>query len=143
MSRFRPSTGAPSASVAPPPAVVHSGVVAGGKQAKEPPKAVTPPDGFEVVLHREALAPGEVTEVILAGTAIAICNIDGGFHAVSNTCPHAGGPLGEGKVVGNSVVCPYHGWGFDVADGRCSVQDDIHLPVYEVRVVGDAVCVRV
>ena len=130
----------PASTTAPP--TPSGGVLAGGKQAKEAPKGVTPPDGFEVVLHRDALAPGEVTEVILAGTAVAVCNIDGNFHAVSNTCPHAGGPLGEGKIEGASVVCPYHGWAFEVSDGRCSVQDDVRLPVYEVRVVGDAVCVR-
>src|SRR5262249_5811947 len=69
------SSPAPTAPSAPPSA----GVVAGGKKAKEPPKNVTPPDGFEVVLHRDALAPGEITEVILAGTAIALCNVGGQF----------------------------------------------------------------
>lgn len=140
-ARFYPPAPPPSAS----PAAASdrpSGVVAGGRKPKEPPKGVTPPDGFEVVLHRESLSSGEITEVIIAGTAIALCNVEGQFHAVSNTCPHAGGPIGEGRLEGTVVACPYHGWRYDVRDGRCFTQDDVRLPTYEVRVVGDAVCVR-
>jgi nitrite reductase/ring-hydroxylating ferredoxin subunit len=142
--RFWALVSPPQAESPPPPAPISpsTGVVAGGKKAKEPPKAVTPPDGFEVVLHKDSLSPGEITEVIIAGTAIALCNVEGRFYAVSNTCPHAGGPIGEGKLEGATVACPYHGWTYDVRDGRCFVQEDIKLPTYEVRVVGDAVCVR-
>lgn len=129
----------PERAGAPAPA---PGVVAGGAAAKEPPKNVTPPDGFEVVLHREALAPGEITEVIVAGTAIAVANVDGSFFATSNVCPHAGGPIGDGKLDSHTVTCPYHGWSFDVRDGRCFVNADVTLATYPVRVVGDAVCVR-
>src|SRR5687767_1154374 len=82
----------PSSSSSAPPASLSSsaggtgfsggGVMAGGSHKMEPPKDVTPPDGFEVVLHRDALTPGEVTEVIIGGTAIAIANVDGAYHAL-------------------------------------------------------------
>lgn len=136
-----------SASSAPPAEAraeaPSGGVVAGGSRPTEPPKGVTPPEGFEVVLHKEALRAGEITEVILGGTAVAICNVDGTFFAVSNTCPHAGGPIGDGKLVGHTVTCPYHGWSYDVRDGKCFVNPDVKLPTFPIRVVGDAVCVQV
>lgn len=110
--------------------------------SREAPKAFTPPEGFEVVLHKDALAAGEITEVIVAGTTVAVANVDGVFHAMSNVCPHAGGPIGDGTVEGHKVTCPYHGWSFDMRDGRCFVNEDVILPIHEVRVVGDAVCVR-
>lgn len=119
-----------------------SGVVAGGANAQEPPRDVTPPEGFEVVLHQDALAPGELTEVIIGGTAIAVCNVDGAFHAVSSVCPHAGGPLGDGVLEDHTLTCPYHGWSFDVRDGACSVNPEVTLPVFEVVVHRDAVCVK-
>lgn len=125
-----------------PDVAAGSGVVAGGKKPTEPPKGVTPPEGFEVVLHKGALAPGEITEVILGGTAVAICNAGGEFYAVSNTCPHAGGPIGDGKLDGHTVTCPYHGWSFDVRDGKCFVNPDVTLPTFPTQVVGDAVCVK-
>ena len=38
---------------------------------------------------------------------------------VSNTCPHRGGSLGDGKVVKGCIQCPYHGWRFD-GEGNCT-----------------------
>jgi len=43
---------------------------------------------------------------------------DGKAHCISNTCTHRGGSLGDGKLVGNCVQCPYHGWLFN-GGGDC------------------------
>lgn len=122
--------------------VVLVGVTAGGANKLEPPKDVTPPDGYEVVLHKDALSPGEVTEVIIGGTAIAIANVDGVFHALSNACPHAGGPLGEGQLENALLRCPYHGWAFDVTDGSCRTNPDVQATIFNIHVERDAVCVQ-
>lgn len=109
---------------------------------KEAPKDVTPPDGYEVVLHKDALAPGKIIEIIIGGTAIAVANVGGTFYAISNRCAHADGPLGEGTLEGTVVTCPYHGWQFDVRDGGCRTHANAKVPTYPVQVVGDAVCVQ-
>ena len=57
-----------------------------------------------MVLHVDALKPGEVSEVIAGGTAICVANVDGSHDAVSNTCLHADGPLGEGALQGTKVL---------------------------------------
>ena len=44
--------------------------------------------------------------------ALAISFKDGQFGAVSNVCNHVGGPLGEGRLDGDYIVCPWHGWKF-------------------------------
>lgn len=121
----------------PPPAEAALGLF------PEAPKDVTPPDGYEVVLHREALAPGKVTEIIIAGRAIAVANVDGTFRACVNACPHADGPLGEGHLDGGLLTCPYHGWQFDLDSGACPTNPDVTLTTYDVQIVGDAVCVRI
>ena len=113
-----------------------------GSGGIEPPRDVTPPEGFEVVLHVDALKPGEVSEVIAGGTAICVANVDGEFFAVSNTCPPGDGPLGEGKLSGKYVTCPYHGWVFDVTTGECQTNPDAAVESYPVQVKGSAVCVR-
>jgi len=122
---------------APPPAEAALGL------SPEAPKDVTPPDNYEVVLHKDALAPGRVTEIIIGGRAIAVANVDGTFRASTNSCPHADGPLGEGILEGGLLTCPYHGWQFDLADGSCPTNPDVTLTTYDVQVVGDAVCVRI
>jgi phenylpropionate dioxygenase-like ring-hydroxylating dioxygenase large terminal subunit len=42
----------------------------------------------------------------------------GNANVLSDTCVHRGGSLGKGKVVGNNVQCPYHGWEYS-GDGKC------------------------
>jgi nitrite reductase/ring-hydroxylating ferredoxin subunit len=38
--------------------------------------------------------------------------------ALAETCSHAGGPLSEGKIEGDTVVCPWHGSRFCLRDGN-------------------------
>ena len=59
---------------------------------------------------------------------------DGRFHAVSALCPHEDGPLADGWLEGDAVVCPWHGFDFDLTTGRCHVDEDLSVPVYPVRV---------
>jgi nitrite reductase (NADH) small subunit len=48
---------------------------------------------------------------------IAIFRLGDRFFAIANTCPHRGGPLSEGIVSGNTVVCPLHAWKVDFETG--------------------------
>lgn len=109
---------------------------------REPPRDVTPPDGYEVVLHKDALDQGKIIEIIIGGTAIAVANVGGTYYAISNACAHADGPLGEGSMDGPIVTCPYHGWQFDVRDGGCKTNPYAKVATYPVQIVGDAVCVK-
>jgi len=43
---------------------------------------------------------------------VALSFKDGKFGAVANACNHVGGPLGEGRLDGDYIVCPWHGWKF-------------------------------
>ena len=104
--------------------------------------ALPVPEGFQAVLRREELGRGELVEVIVGGVSLALCNVDDTYYAVSNVCPHAGGPIGDGTLAGHTVVCPYHGWSFDVRDGRCFVDETLSIETYEVKVTDEAVCVR-
>jgi nitrite reductase/ring-hydroxylating ferredoxin subunit len=68
-------------------------------------------------------------------TAVAVFNAGRGrFYAVSAHCPHEDGPLAEGWLEGDAVVCPWHGFDFDIATGACRVADDLSIGVYPTRV---------
>ena len=56
------------------------------------------------------IPPREGRAVKVAGRDIAIFNLGHRFLATDNRCPHKGGPLSDGIVAGNAVVCPLHGW---------------------------------
>jgi nitrite reductase (NADH) small subunit len=100
-------------------------------------------EGFVRVASADELPAGEVMEVRVGDATVALANVDGAFHAVANACPHAGGPLGDGTLEGATLTCPYHGWSFDVSQGTCLVDAESSVEVFEVRVEGGAVYVRV
>src|SRR6185369_2523810 len=64
------------------------------------------------VTRAETVPLREGRAVTLAGREIAIFNLGGRFLATDNRCPHQGGPLCDGIVAGDSVVCPLHAWKF-------------------------------
>ncbi len=104
-------------------------------------RAVEAPDGFVAVVRRDELAEGELREVFVGGRSVAVALVDGVVHAVDGTCPHAGGPLAEGRLDGTTLSCPMHGWSFDVASGECHVNPEDRIRILDVQLVGDVVCV--
>lgn len=86
---------------------------------------------------------GSSKEVVAGDQVIALFNIDGKFQAMDGVCPHAGGPLAEGEISGNTVTCPWHGWQFDVTTGRHCVNRQIVHKTYPVTVQGNDVLVDV
>ena len=61
---------------------------------------------------------GTIRELQVEGKAVAVANVGGKIYAINNTCLHRGGPLGEGSLEGQVVTCPWHGWQFDVTNGK-------------------------
>lgn len=53
--------------------------------------------------------------------------------ALTDRCPHKGGPLSEGIVHGQSVTCPLHNWVFDLNTGVAK-GEDAHVETFDVRV---------
>jgi nitrite reductase/ring-hydroxylating ferredoxin subunit len=89
------------------------------------------------------IAPGQIREIQLNGTTIALANVGGQFHALSNTCLHRGGPLGQGSLQGNVVTCPWHGWTFDVTSGKVSGSQSAGVDRYPVELQGEDVYVDI
>ncbi len=65
----------------------------------------------------ENIPPYEGRPVRVGHMDIAIFNLNGRFMTIENKCPHQGGPLCDGIVSGATVVCPLHGWRFDLETG--------------------------
>ncbi len=56
------------------------------------------------------------------GRTIAIFDLGGNYYAIENTCPHRGGPLAEGEMDGEEVICPWHGARFNIKTGAVLAQ---------------------
>lgn len=88
------------------------------------------------------LSPGQGKLVQVDGNDIALFNVNGTFHAVGAACPHEEGPLHEGEVDGETIVCPWHGYDFDVKTGQCSVDSELRVPTYTVKTEGSDVFIE-
>lgn len=81
-----------------------------------------------------ALKDRPVRALTVERTRIALTYKDGKFGAISGICNHVGGPLGEGTVAGDYVVCPWHGWKFHCTTGQGEPGFEAdQVPSYEVE----------
>jgi nitrite reductase [NAD(P)H] small subunit len=86
----------------------------------------------------EDLPRREGRAVTVGGETLAVFRCDGGIRAVSNACPHAGGPLADGIVAGDTVTCPLHMRVVDLLNGAvsdCERRVRVHHVVVEDGVV--------
>lgn len=97
---------------------------------------------FTKVARLSELPPGSVTEVIAGENTFAICNAGGTVTAISGTCLHRGGPLGQGIVRGNYVVCPWHAWQWDCRTGENDLDPSRRLACFDVRIEGDDILIE-
>jgi nitrite reductase (NADH) small subunit len=91
------------------------------------------------------LRDGQAKVVDAGGTAIALIHARGTYRAFSNVCRHRGGPIGEGHVdlKEGVVICPFHGWQYDLETAKARLNPMAKLEVYEVEVVGEEIRVTV
>ena len=88
---------------------------------------------------RSDLPIGAAKIVAARGKVIALFNVGGTVHAVENTCPHRGGPLGEGVLNGTVVTCPWHGWEFDVCTGLSPRNSAVTIRCISLEMRGDEI----
>ena len=78
------------------------------------------------------------------GQSIAIFDLGGNYYAIENTCPHRGGPLAEGEMNGEEVICPWHGARFNIKTGAVVAPPAPQgVKSFPVRVTGDDVEVEI
>ena len=91
---------------------------------------------FVAVASEDEIKPGERLFVEIDQFSIVIFNLAGQYYAIADLCSHDGGPLGDGDIDGNEIICPRHGARFDMRTGMVlslpAVED---IPAYPVQVV--------
>jgi nitrite reductase (NADH) small subunit len=97
----------------------------------------------KVTTRSELPAEGEAKEFAVGDKTICIARVNGQYAALDNVCVHRGGPLGQGVIDRGKLVCPWHGWQFDVETGVPLQDPDLKVDVYALKLEGDDVLVRV
>ncbi|MDT5263759.1 MAG: nitrite reductase small subunit, partial [Mycobacterium sp.] len=87
----------------------------------------------------DEIPPGEGRTYAVAGEQVAVFRLrDGSLRAIDAVCPHRGGPLADGLIDEQVVVCPLHGHTFDTSTG-CEVGGGMAVRSYPVSAVDGAI----
>ena len=104
----------------------------------------------------DAPAEGSTRLLEIGGVRVGLFRVGGDLHALADRCPHRGAPLCSGRVTtpiayehgelslglrASVLRCPWHKWEFDIATGRCLVDEKLRVRRYDVRVEGDEIVV--
>jgi nitrite reductase (NADH) small subunit len=103
----------------------------------------------EVTIEESEVPLGASKIIKVNGLEIGVFNVDGRYYALLNRCPHQGGPVCTGRISGTVVAdestewktrwvkdgemlyCPWHGFEFDITDGRCNSREGVSLRAYK------------
>ncbi|HSZ17678.1 MAG TPA: Rieske (2Fe-2S) protein [Terracidiphilus sp.] len=91
-------------------------------------------DFVRICAQNELPSAGNVREFTAAGRALCVANVNGSICVLDGTCPHEGGPLGEGTIEDGRIVCPWHGYAFDPRTGVAQDDPDLRAQVFEAKV---------
>jgi nitrite reductase/ring-hydroxylating ferredoxin subunit/hemoglobin-like flavoprotein len=87
----------------------------------------------------DEIPDGERKIVEHKGVSIGVFHHNGGWYALRNSCLHRGGPVATGKLVGDNIVCPWHGYTYNLTDGKLLMDPSARLEIYTVSVKDGAV----
>lgn len=93
------------------------------------------------VLKVHQLEEGKGTTVFVNERDLALYKYEGKFYALDNTCLHRGGQLGDGWMSGPNVICPLHGWDYDVKTGVSRYEPKEQIATYPVHIAGESVLI--
>jgi len=99
------------------------------------------------------VAIGKPRIVTIGRIRVGIFQLEDGYAALLNICPHRAGQLCEGPVSGTTrqtdktefvyeragelIRCAWHGWEFDIRSGKCLVDEKLRARTFPVHVDGD------
>ena len=113
--------------------MVNHNAFAGGRKAKDYTALLPPAD----------LPEATPTKAMLGATALVVVRRGDVVYALKETCSHAGGPLSQGTLVGDTIVCPWHASAFRLSDGAVRHGPAATRQVaYHARISGDQVEVQ-
>jgi len=95
------------------------------------------------VARKSEIEDGTTKRVSVDGQSLLLCNVEGEIFAIEDVCTHDGGPLDQGELMGDRIMCPRHGAFFDVKSGAAlTLPAIVPVQTYKVRTDGDDIYVE-
>lgn len=120
--------------------VLH--IVAGVRERTRDRATATGAEWMDVGAAEEIPETRAKVVCVREGERVAIFKHEGRRCAVASVCAHQGGPIGEGKIIGGCITCPWHGYQYLPQNGQSPPPFTEKVPTYEVRVEGGRVLVN-
>ncbi len=89
----------------------------------------------------DAIPENRAQVITIGAERVAVFRHDGKVSALSNVCKHQGGPLGEGRIVGGCITCPWHGYQYLPETGASPPPFTEKVDTFDTRVTGGQVYV--
>ena len=101
-----------------------------------------PSDFQKIATVSQLPAEGQARSFPCGARVVCVARIGGVLAAIDDVCPHRGGPLGDGVIEGTHIVCPWHGWEYDLETGNSITVPNVTQDVFEIKIDGDDVLAR-
>jgi nitrite reductase/ring-hydroxylating ferredoxin subunit len=105
-------------------------------------RSAEPKEPEGLLVHAKDIAEGSAKLVRRKGEEMAVFKVDGQLYGIQNICPHQGGQLCKGWIEGGEVVCPLHGYKFNLQTGACSTDPKLKVRVFKLVGQGDQFTVQ-
>src|ERR1700682_897222 len=101
------------------------------------------PNFTKLTTLSELPAEGEAKEFPCGVKVIYVATVTCTLSAMDTVCLHRGGPLGQGMIEGNKLVCPWHGWQWDPKTGEAVHNPSAKVAVYQLQIETGDVLVEI
>ena len=98
---------------------------------------------FVPSIKESELQEGQMKPVRVKGRPILLVRQDREVFGVSNRCPHAGCSFEGGILTGYLVMCPCHGWKFDVRNGQYQEIPQVKLVCYRCKIENGKIYIEI
>ncbi len=97
---------------------------------------------YVYAIKADEVRADEIVALEIDDTPVAFTRLDGHIVAFGDVCTHDEGPLAEGTIEDDCVVCPRHGARFNLHTGQPTFPAPYPIPIYETKIEGDEVFVK-
>ena len=98
---------------------------------------------FVPSIKESELKEGQMKPVRIKGRPILLVRQGSEVYGVSNRCPHMGCTFEGGILTGYLVMCPCHGWKFDVRNGQYQEIPQVKLECYRCKIENGKIHVEI
>lgn len=100
-------------------------------------------DDFEVSIRESEIREGQMKAVHVKGRSILLARVGGEVFGVSNRCPYMGCTFEGGILRAYLVMCPCHGWKFDIRNGQYEEIKGVTLTSYRCKIQNGKVYIEI